>query len=118
MLFLSLAALGVGLAVLGAEAGRLSSYVGSSGIGHALAGGWLVTRGRGALGRPAAIGLLAVLAFKVSWELATGAVAVSSGLAGAVPVPAAHAAGLALGCALAPIAARAPRRGRPKALAA
>lgn len=97
--------LAVGLAVLVFERGRIESYSGSSGLGHALAAA-LAVRG---LGRRAGLGLAAVLVLKVAYELASGRLVCDVGLerAGAVPVPVAHAAGVAAGLGLAALGQRA-----------
>lgn len=92
---LGLSALGVSTCVLLTEASRLSWYVGSSGLGHALAAVWAL-RAAPVGGRGKAL-LCAGLLVKVVLEAITGSVAFNAGLAGATPVPAAHGAGVFLG---------------------
>lgn len=91
------AAIVTSLAVLVWERGRLESYCGASGLGHAFAG--LV--GVGMAGRLRSV-FLGGLTAKVAFELATGGLLCDMGLerAGAVPVPVAHLAGLAVGMGL------------------
>ncbi len=78
------------LTLLGHE---LSGYAGSSGVGHALAAVWALRVAPPSWRGPAT----AILLAKVGAELFTGTAAFVAGLGSAVPVPEAHAAGLAVG---------------------
>lgn len=85
---------GVSAGVLASERGRLADYCGASGIGYALAAALAVQQRRNV-----SIAILGFLAVKVGYEFLTGRclVDVSLEAAGAVPVPMAHAIGLAIG---------------------
>ncbi len=96
---LGLSALCVSACVVHLEASRLSWYVGSSGLGHALAAVWSL-RAAPVGGRGKAL-ICAALLGKVAAEAVTGSVAFNAGLEGATPVPAAHCAGVFLGLAFA-----------------
>lgn len=90
-------AVAVSGAVLVFEQGRLADYCGASGVGYALAGALAV-----GLHPRCSIPILGLLAVKVGFEFLTGRCLgdVSLGAAGAVPVPVAHAVGLAIGSIL------------------
>lgn len=72
---------------------KLTGYTGSSGVGHALAAVWALRVAPLNWRGPA----VAVLLGKVGAELFTGSAAFVAGLGNAVPVPEAHAVGLAVG---------------------
>lgn len=95
---LAASAVGVSAVVVVAERAFVDTYVGSSGVGHALAMAWALVALRGPW-RAAAAGLLVA---KVAGELLTGGLLLPDpGLAaaGMVAVPAAHTAGVLVGAA-------------------
>lgn len=89
-------ALAVSGAVVLLERSFVATYVGSSGIGHALAMGWALV----VLRQPWSWAVAGLLTFKVVAELHTGTLLLpdtSLAEAGLVPVPTAHAAGVLMG---------------------
>ncbi|MCO5172188.1 MAG: hypothetical protein M9894_38315 [Planctomycetes bacterium] len=95
---LAASAVGVSAVVVLAERGFVATYVGSSGVGHALAMAWALV----ALPGPWRVGAAGLLVAKVAGELVTGGLLLPDpGLAaaGMVAVPAAHAAGVLAGAA-------------------
>jgi membrane associated rhomboid family serine protease len=94
----------VALGVVAGESGRITAYLGASGLAHGLAALWLLgaTPDERRVRRP----LLVLLVVKVAYEAVTQHVPGAMGLAGGVPVPSAHALGFAAGAALGVAAAR------------
>lgn len=95
---LGASALSVSAGVVLLERSFVATYLGSSGVGHALAMGWAVVAARPRRGLLAAL----LVGGKVAFELRTGRLLLPDpGLAaaGLVPVPTAHAAGVLAGAA-------------------